>query len=156
MSTEQMIDQEQAISKPLPVKYAGFWMRFWAYIVDLIIVFSINGLLIAPYRILTDGATYEIGFWTVAAIIHTIIIYGYFVLLTKYFSQTIGKRIFGLKVIREDGLPLTWSDLLFREVVGRFLHRVLGITNALYLVVAFDDEKRGVHDMIGDTRVIHE
>jgi len=85
----------------------------------------------------------------------TIILYLYFVLMTKFYGQTVGKMIFGLKVIRKDYESLRWSDLLFREVVGRFLYRVIGILTLLYVVVAFDPLKQGVHDMIGDTRVIH-
>jgi uncharacterized RDD family membrane protein YckC len=45
-------------------------------------------------------------------------------------------------------------DLVFREVVGRFLHRVFWFTGLLYLVVAFTPEKKGIHDMIADTRVV--
>ncbi|MET3683974.1 putative RDD family membrane protein YckC [Alkalibacillus flavidus] len=138
------------------VRYAGFWMRFWAYVVDLIVVFAINGVILMPYRIVTGGDNVEIGFWTVAAILTTIVLYAYFVFMTKWFNQTLGKRIFGLRVIRQDREPLSWSDLVFREVVGRFFYRVLGFTNLLYIVVAFNPEKQGIHDMIGDTYVIHE
>ncbi|MER2060547.1 MAG: RDD family protein, partial [Niallia sp.] len=28
--------------------YAGFWMRFWAYLADIIIVSSVNRILIYP------------------------------------------------------------------------------------------------------------
>ncbi|NIK12983.1 RDD family protein [Alkalibacillus almallahensis] len=137
-------------------RYAGFWMRFWAYIVDLIIVFCVNGIVLMPYRLITGGDDVEVGFWTVAVIISTIVLYAYFVVMTKYLQQTLGKRIFGLKVIRQDRTPLRWSDLIFREVVGRFFHRVLGFTNLLYIVVAFNPDKQGIHDMIGDTFVVHD
>ncbi|GAA0467983.1 RDD family protein [Alkalibacillus silvisoli] len=138
------------------VRFAGFWMRFWAYILDLVVVFSINGIVLVPYQLLTGGDMFEIGFWTVTAVINAIVLYAYFVLLTKYFNQTIGKKVFGIKVIRKDFEPLKWSDMVFREVVGRFIHRVLWFTNILYLVVAFDSQKQGIHDMIGDTRVVFE
>ncbi|GAE91103.1 hypothetical protein JCM21714_39 [Gracilibacillus boraciitolerans JCM 21714] len=64
--------------------------------------------------------------------------------------------IFGLRVIREDSQSLSWSDLLFREVIGRFIHRVFFIAVLLYLFVAFTTEKQGIHDMIGNTRVVIE
>ncbi len=64
--------------------------------------------------------------------------------------------IFGLKVMRKDGTPLTWNDVLFREVIGRFFYRVFGIAKILYLIIAFDKQKRGIHDMIADTIVVHE
>jgi len=135
---------------------AGFWMRFWAYTVDLIIVWSVNGILLSPLKFLNNGAPIDIGLWTLAGVLGTIILYLYFVVMTKFYGQTIGKMIFGLKVVRKDFDTLTWSDLLFREVVGRFLYRVISVLTLLYIVIAFDPIKQGIHDMIGDTRVIHE
>ncbi|MGP4039704.1 RDD family protein [Gracilibacillus sp. D59] len=137
-------------------RYAGFWMRFWAYLVDLIIVFSINGILLVPLKFINDGFSMELGYWTITGIIGSIVFYLYFLLMTKYFNQTLGKMIFGLRVIREDSQSLRWSDLLFREVVGRFIHRVFFITVFLYLFVAFGAQKQGIHDMIGNTRVVIE
>lgn len=137
-------------------RYAGFWMRFWAYLADLVIIFSINGLLLSPFKFINDGSLIDIGYWTLTGILGAVFFYLYFLLMTKYFSQTLGKMIFGLRVIREDDEPLRWSDLLFREVVGRFLHRVFFFAVFLYAVAAFTNEKQGIHDMIGNTRVVLE
>ena len=136
-------------------EYAGFWMRFWAYIVDVIIVFSINGILLSPLLFMNDGYPIEIGIWTLSGILSGIVYYLYFLIMTKTVRQTLGKMIFGLEVIRENDEDLTWLDLFFREVVGRFLHNVFFILKLLYLVVAFSKEKQGIHDMIGNTRVVH-
>ncbi|KAB8127483.1 RDD family protein [Gracilibacillus oryzae] len=135
-------------------RYAGFWMRFWAYLADIIIVFSINGILLLPFQFINDGATIHVGYWTLNGILGALVFYLYFLFMTKYFHQTLGKMIFGLKVVREDSMPLGWSDLIFREVVGRFIHRVFPITLLLYLFVAFTRQKQGIHDMIGNTRVV--
>ncbi|MGX4668061.1 RDD family protein [Cerasibacillus sp. JNUCC 74] len=135
-------------------RYAGFWMRFWAYIMDLIVVASINGILLTPFKFINDGEVIEMGFWTLTGIIASITFYLYFLLMTKKFGQTLGKMIMGIKVIREDGEKLTWNDLLFREVIGRFIHRVFSFLAVLYIVVAFTKEKQGIHDMIGNTRVV--
>ncbi|TMN22979.1 RDD family protein [Lentibacillus cibarius] len=133
--------------------YAGFWMRFWAYLADLVIVFSINGILLSPFKFI-DGGEMDVGFWTVTGIASTIVLYLYFVLMTKFYGKTLGKMIFGLRVIREDQEPLKWSDLLFREVIGRFIYRVFWFMNLFYLSVAFTEEKQGIHDMFADTRVV--
>lgn len=134
---------------------AGFWMRFWAYTVDIIMVWCINGILLSPFKFVNDGAPMMMGIWSIEAIISVIVLYGYFVLMTKFYGQTLGKMIFGLQVVRKDDHLLTWSDILFREVIGRFLYRVLSVLTLLYIVVAFDPLKQGVHDMLSDTRVIH-
>ena len=137
-------------------RYAGFWMRFWAYLADLVIVFSINGIVLSPLKFMNEGRPIEIGYWTVAGILSLLVLYLYFILMTKFYGQTIGKMIFGLKVIRKDLEPLQWTDIIFRELVGRFFYRFLFIAQLLYLVVAFDAKKQGIHDMLSDTWVVHE
>ena len=44
------IKHEPAVSTPIGSEfhYAGFWMRFWAYLLDLAVVASLNSLLIKP------------------------------------------------------------------------------------------------------------
>ncbi|MFD2657647.1 RDD family protein [Gracilibacillus thailandensis] len=153
MTEEQMNDSN---TQSMKFRYAGFWMRFWAYLVDLIIVFSINGILLVPFKFINDGFTMDIGFWTVTGILSSIVFYLYFLLMTKFYNQTLGKMIFGLRVIREDSQSLRWNDLIFREIIGRFIHRVFFIGVFLYLFVAFGAQKQGIHDMIGNTRVVFE
>src|SRR5690606_40751242 len=48
-----------------------------------------------------------------------IVFYLYFILLTKFFGQTLGKMVFGLKVIPIEGDKLTWGTIIFREGIGR-------------------------------------
>lgn len=137
-------------------KYAGFWMRFWAFLIDLVVIFSINGILLSPLKFINNGAVIEIGYWSLTGILGGLVFYLYFLLMTRFFGQTFGKMILGLKVVRSDYEPLKWSDLIFREVVGRFIQRIFFILMFLYLVVAFNKDKQGIHDMIGNTKVVFE
>jgi|SRR5690625_1361812 len=150
---EEMIDihQEQTITP----NYAGFWMRFWAYLIDVIIVFSINGIVLSPLTFVNGGFPIEVSFWTLNGLLAGVIYYVYFLIMTKVFQQTVGKMILGLRVVGENGNRLSWNDLIFREVIGRFIYNVFLILKLLYIVVAFSDEKQGIHDMIGNTRVVH-
>lgn len=136
---------------------AGFWMRFWAYVTDLIIVFSINGIILTILNNFFNTDQLFISVWAFNGMISSIIFYVYFLVMTKYYGQTLGKMIFGLKVIHSDPLDqqLKWSDLVFREVIGRFIYKSFSILNVLYLVVAFNKDKQGIHDLFGDTRVVH-
>lgn len=154
METEEDFEQEVGESIKSWHQYAGFWMRFGAYIIDVILIASINGILLSPLLLVNGGFPIDIGLWTLNAIIATVIYYSYFILFTKLFQQTLGKMIVGIKVIHKDDTPLTWSDLFFREVVGRIIHNVFLILKLLYLAVAFSDEKQGFHDMIAETRVV--
>lgn len=136
-------------------KSAGFWLRFGAYIIDVFLISCINGIVLSPLLFINDGVPVEISLWTLNALIALLVYYLYFSLLTKTFQQTLGKMIVGIKVI-PDGTPLlTWKDVFYREVVGRILHNVFFILKLMYLVVAFTKEKQGIHDMIGNTRVVY-
>jgi uncharacterized RDD family membrane protein YckC len=81
-----------------------------------------------------------------------VIFYLYFVLMTKFFNQTLGKMVFGLKVINLDQERLTWGTVLFREWIGRFISATIVIG---YIIVAFLPKKQGLHDLFTDTTVIH-
>lgn len=134
---------------------AGFWIRFWAYLIDAIIVFSLNGIVLAPVAFFRTAPIFDWQVISVIGILSGIVYYLYFLLMTKLFQQTLGKMVMGIKVISTTRDKLVWSDLFFREVIGRFMHNAFFVLKLLYIVVAFTDDKKGVHDIIGNTRVIH-
>lgn len=157
MDEEEVYNQEKdSTIEEKNYRYAGFWMRFWAYLLDLVVVASINGIIVAPLIAITNVSQIRIAFFSIEVIVVAIVTILYFLLLTKRWGQTIGKRVFGIKVISKKEVPLTWSSLIFREVVGRYIVQAFMITYTLYLIVAFQSKKQGLHDMIGDTIVIHE
>ncbi len=133
-------------------RYAGFWMRFWAYLLDLIVIGSIERLLINPLFRALDIPLWEFNLFAPISIASAIIFYLYFVLMTKFFKQTLGKMVFGLKVVDLKGDPLTWGTILFREWVGRFISATIVVG---YIVVAFLPKKQGLHDLFSDTTVVH-
>ena len=73
--------------------------------------------------------------------------------MTKYFQQTVGKMIMGIKVISQQEEQLTWNTIIFREVIGRFISKTLLIP---YLFVVFMPKKESLHDLFADTYVVHE
>ncbi|MER2079401.1 RDD family protein [Psychrobacillus psychrotolerans] len=135
-------------------KAAGFWIRFWAYTVDILILASVGMLLIKPiFRLFSLDLNNPV-WYAPFTLITAAIFYAYFVLMTKLCSQTVGKMILGIKVISKDGGKLKWSTVIFREWIGRLISIVP--LNIPYLVVAFTPKKQGVHDFIADTLVVHE
>ncbi|SES17253.1 RDD family protein [Salisediminibacterium halotolerans] len=139
-----------------PLYFAGFWMRFWAYLFDLLIVVSLNGIVLGLGYFAADLEAVTIGVFTLAGIFTSAVSFGYFTVMTKLTGQTLGKMLFGLRVIAHEDRELTWTDCLFREVIGRYIHQSLVFTNLLYLIVAFSPDKRGLHDRIGHTCVVLE
>jgi|SRR5690625_1025791 len=151
MEMESISTEETHVS----YRAAGFWMRFWAYLADAIIVAALNGILLHFVNYF-GGDQFMISQWTIASIFGALTFFVYFSLMTKFYGQTLGKMIFGLKVIHENGdTELSWLDIIFREIVGRFIYKSFLLLNLLYIVVAFNKDKQGLHDMFGDTRVVH-
>nr|WP_245894543.1 RDD family protein [Planomicrobium soli] len=134
-------------------KPAGFWIRFWAYIIDLLVIFSVTSILIKPIFALLGLETSSAAWYAPYAILSAIVFYAYFVLMTKYFKQTVGKMILGIRVVSLKTDELSWSTLLFREWIGRFLSATIW---PLYWIIGFTPLKQGVHDFIADTTVVYE
>jgi uncharacterized RDD family membrane protein YckC len=148
------VDGQETIhdSDTISIRYAGFWMRFWAYLLDLIVVGSIERLIINPIFRAIEIPLIEFNMFAPISIASAIIFYLYFVLMTKYFNQTIGKMVFGIKVIDLKNDKLTWGTILFREWIGRFISATVVIG---YIIVAFLPKKQGLHDLFTETSVIH-
>lgn len=134
-------------------KTAGFWIRFWAFITDSLIVSAVIGILVNPFFYLLDLDLSSTDWYAPITIISGIVYYTYFVITTKIWQQTVGKMIFGLKVIPTHGEKLTWSSVLFREIVSRFINNTI---MPLYLIVAFTPKNMGIQDYVADTLVVQE
>lgn len=135
-------------------KTAGFWMRFWAFILDSVIIAAIVGVTIRPLFALMDWDLIAINWYAPFTVLSAVIYYAYFVLLTKYFRQTLGKMVFGLRVEKDNGEPLDWSTIVFREGIGRFINGTF--LHLPYLIVAFSPKNKSVADYFADTIVVHE
>lgn len=140
-------------------EYAGFWVRMAAYCIDLVIVgigLLFVKLIIGIVSLLAGDVIHaQILFhYTLKDIILYVLQAVYFILLTYYTGTTPGKRLMNLRVVNADGRErLDFVNILYRETVGRFLCGLsLGIG---YIMAGVDREKRGLHDMLCDTRVIY-
>lgn len=134
-------------------KPAGFWVRFWAYLIDLLVISAVTSILLKPVFALLGIDIATNNWYAPFAILSAILFYSYFVLMTKFFGQTIGKMIFAIKVVSLKKDTLDWSTLLFREWIGRFISVTI---LPLYFIVGFTPIKQGIHDFFADTTVVHE
>lgn len=152
VNEESVLTYQEKVTQERPIHFAGFWMRFWAYLLDLIVVGSIERLLVKPIFRVFDISLTEFNMFAPISIASALIFYLYFVLMTKYFNQTLGKMVFGLKVVDLKGGKLSWGTILFREWIGRFISVTVIIG---YIIVAFLPKKQGLHDLFTNTTVIH-
>jgi uncharacterized RDD family membrane protein YckC len=147
--------------------YGGFWIRFVAVIIDAIILWCINFIVLFPLRMLGLGGGLAVSRDPANAIaalpmmmalggisflvsIALSLIYEVYFLTSR--GATPGKIALGLKVIRADGGPITTG-----LAVGRYFSRWLSSLTLLigYIIAGFDVEKRALHDRIVETRVIY-
>lgn len=136
-------------------KVAGFWIRLIAFLIDMAIVYFVNRIFVTyPLKLINPAAQVSQLFFTNVLFIG---ITGsiYFILMTKYFRQTLGKMLTGIKVIRRDGREMDWATVVFRELVGRSISQLWG-SNLGYLICIFNPRKQTLHDLISDTYVVYE
>jgi uncharacterized RDD family membrane protein YckC len=155
------------------IEYAGFWLRFVAYIIDSIIISFLEFLIVLPFlglfgiKILElstirelENADYEL---LIPIIASTIIGLGSTVLLITWFyyallqsgarQATVGKMALGLKVTDVNGDRLTFAraSLRYFSKILSSLFMMLG-----YIMAGFTEKKQALHDMIANTYVVRQ
>lgn len=152
MAQGQAVQTPASTSAPTDKKYAGFWIRFLAMLIDGIILGIINSLFFKAQTntFNTDGGMSMASNVNPLGMIVQIV---YVVAFWTTLSATPGKMALGLMVVDEQGNKLTWQKAALRYV-GYFVSSItLGIG---YLMVAFDKNKQGLHDKIAKTYVIRK
>jgi len=141
-------------------RLAGVGARLAAFVIDFTI--QIFAILLAAGIIF--GTTYQLRdipvivtrfsvaqavFLVVAFVIH----FGYFIVFEMLLNgQSIGKRVFGLRVICDNGQPIEFSHALLRGIVRSTL-------DSMYLglfVIFFSKKHKRVGDMVAGTIVVIE
>lgn len=141
---------------PGEFNYGGFWIRVGAKILDNIILYVVNlaglALLGALLASSTDPAQ---GPNPLFLILSILVSYAPPIVYTTFFvgryGATPGKMAAGLKVVRPNGDQVTYL-----RAFGRYFAEMLSLFIFFigYIMAAFDDEKRALHDRICDTRVV--
>lgn len=141
-------------------EYAGFWVRFSAYMIDCILVFFallivraiMSGVMSAVKGTVLGGNI--LFHYNLKDIVLYVLQVLYFILCTYYTGTTLGKKAMNLRVVCADREEeLTLLNVIYRETIGRFLSGA--IVGAGYIMAGIDGEKRGLHDILCDTRVIY-
>lgn len=157
MSTEnvyQAPESELEGADAPDLRYAGFWIRTGASIVDTILLVAVT----APILMALYGATY----WTDESASHGIldILISYVfpavavILFWFYKAATPGKMLFGLRVISMGST----RKLSIGQSIGRYCAYFPSMI-VLFLGifwVAFDKRKQGWHDKLANTAVVRK
>ena len=134
--------------------YAGFWVRFAAKFVDGLIL-GIPFLLVyslAIYHAMQARRADEFG------LLPLLVQFGFMFVQMVYsivfvgrYGATPGKMLCKLRVVTADGGRVSYG-----RATGRFFAEMISgmVCYIGYIMVAFDGQKRGLHDHICSTRVI--
>ena len=134
------------------VKYAGFWIRLGAVLIDLMVM----GVVLYIPSTVIYGSEYWVG---------DQFFYGFWDLMFSYvlplvgtiwfwlrFSGTPGKMVLKLKIVDAG----TGNKLTFGQAIGRYFAYILSAIPFFlgYIWVGFDKRKQGWHDKLAGTVVI--
>ncbi|HCF70432.1 MAG TPA: RDD family protein, partial [Syntrophomonas sp.] len=128
-------------------RVAGFWTRLLAFTADILVIAALNSIIwnALSAHVSSNSFIYKVSH--VNSLFLGIIGTAYFIIMTRYYQQTLGKMILGIKVIQRSGKPLSWITVVFRELVARTLSQLMGL-NLGYIVCWFNSEKRCAHDYL--------
>jgi uncharacterized RDD family membrane protein YckC len=155
------------------VAYAGFWLRFVAYIIDGVVSGLAFLLLLIPLFLLTGagaalskissgedisddvatflGLGFLFGFFGIIFLVSWL----YYALSeSSPWQATLGKKMLNLKVTDMTGQPIS-----FGRASGRFFARIISHMIPLaigYIIAGFTEKKQAIHDMIASCLVLRK
>jgi uncharacterized RDD family membrane protein YckC len=143
------------------LNYAGFWIRAGAKLIDGGILFIVNGLIqalgmfaflpVAPAQDEPSPMFMVVPILTMLAQLAVGVTYSTW--FVGKFAATPGKMACNLKIIMSDGAPVSYGRACGRYFAEMLSQIILWIG---YIMAAFDDERRTLHDRICDTRVVYK
>jgi uncharacterized RDD family membrane protein YckC len=141
--------------------YAGFWLRFAAYLIDTVILFLIFtplgfllGLLIATTAASGDASTTALVQAANLLIRIVSIVAGWLyagLLESSSWQGTVGKKVVGLRVT-----DLYGNRISFGKATGRYFGKILSGMICLvgFIMAAFTEKQQALHDMMAGTLVL--
>ena len=144
------------------LRYAGFWIRFGARMLDGILISIVVYVPIIIIVLATGGnmeqalgRSDEFGRMQLLILIWQLFFYvlyaGYEIFFIGKYGATPGKMVCKICVVTSHGEKLTYA-----HATGRFFANILSalICYIGFIIAGFDKEKRALHDHICNTRVI--
>jgi uncharacterized RDD family membrane protein YckC len=152
------------------VAYAGFWIRFLAYLIDALVLGFCFVAIMIPLIFLTGlgsvlekihpgedpgeigsllGVTAIFAFVGIA-ILGTWIYHAY--LESSEWQGTVGKRALSLKVTDLEGRPVSFgraSGRHFAKIISGMIPLGIG-----YIIAGFTNKKQAIHDMVASCLVL--
>lgn len=139
------------------LRWAGFWIRVAASLVDGFILIPVSfgiqllsGLSFLQILGLEDRTPVM---WVVAELLAVGTGVAYEAGMIGRYGATLGKMACGIRVVLPNG-----GKVSYLRAFGRYFAKLLNMLTIYigYIMAAFDDQKRGLHDRICNTRVVYK
>jgi uncharacterized RDD family membrane protein YckC len=145
---------------------AGIGSRFLGAIVDTVLLLILQAALMVVMLILISqaealpdsggGSSVVSVLGAVWALLSFIFFWGYYILFELFWNgQTPGKRLIGLRVVREGGRPITFVGSAIRNLI-RVIDFLPGLYGLGVLVMFIDRNARRLGDLAGGTLVVKD
>jgi uncharacterized RDD family membrane protein YckC len=121
------------------IVYMGFWIRVLAITIDTILMGIVDAILATIIGMPLLGL---------------LVAYAYYVIFTGLRGQTLGKMVMRIHVVDANGNVPGLGRAALREIVGKMVSGLAILIG--YFWVGWDRQKRGWHDHIAGTYVIHQ
>jgi uncharacterized RDD family membrane protein YckC len=168
---ERTLDVATGESVAFRYELAGLGSRFYALFIDLAIqitVFIVALLLLAWIGSALPGGKAAAGAdpslakiasgIAIALLVFALfmLFFGYFILFEwRWGGRTPGKRLLGIRVVRDGGFPLDFTSAVVRNVV-RIVETALGFYLVSAIVTLLSPENRRLGDMAAGTLVVRD
>lgn len=141
----------------MEMRYAGFWKRVAALLIDTVLTMLVGGLIGAMIGLVIAVSAKGVDIQSAAMegvfnLIGLVIGWVYFASMeSSSYQATLGKMALGIRVCDLDG-----NRVSFGRASGRHFAKILSAVLLLvgYVMAAFTAKKQGLHDMIASTLVI--
>ena len=132
------------MEKSTGIRYAGFWIRFLAMLLDFVII-GIPAFLLQMLIVFATGVNSIVYLVEIGVIV-----------LTIYWNSakggTPGKWIVKIRIVDAHGKFISIPTSILRYIGYILSGLILGIG---FLMIAFTEKKQGLHDKIAKTFVVY-
>jgi uncharacterized RDD family membrane protein YckC len=137
--------------------YAGFWLRFVAFLVDYLIIFFAEGIMsLAIWGIARSGGFNHTALPVVTGkfILFTLLRWLYYASMESAAPQgTVGKMLLKLKVTDLEGQPITFARASGRHF-GKYLSGAIFMIG--FMMAGWTRRKQALHDMLAGCLVVRK
>lgn len=131
---------------------AGVGLRIVAFIIDSLIIMCMASVIFGVLYLITEKMSLNVGIWLNILLLMPFLLYN--LLMELFFSgQSMGKMLFGIKVVKNDGSPLTFIDCFIRWVLRLIDIHISSGGIAVYSIL-FTEKHQRIGDLAAGTLVI--